>query len=1458
MRWGDFNADVVDGVFVDQQTITDYPVEYEFAQSTDCELCPSGGGTKPLFNVAPREAVPPGNTVEALGSDGAVMARLDPIGTNPRWGRWDGAGGSHRFERTGDDTKTGVIFLPGFHAQGTGGGGTNTQPEPVARYLLGMRQAVNSGSDDALPGIHFGLENNVSRRGSHVMAGVTVGPTFHSDQSAGGQPTAGFAGQLLGGTTSTEIGFGGASPDYEPVPSNDGTKYVVRAGGVTGVFNSNVSSGSPLDLTVYGYDLPLHRFAFRQISNRLDTTSWIDGAIAVPAKGSFGVTFSSLALECTGDLGGGHVDRDCPAWEGAGDGDGDGILNENCGQSLGAWKAKIDLHTMAFVETDPDAEACAADDRRLEVGMSVDVRALEDPLGLVAQWSPTVPSEPLHARVSGRTNHVLDQPDVVGAPGFDFALAEEAALASTDPPDAAQSQGWFQLTGDIGVPFWQALGIFARLENQSTTVQAQSLVVGLDDAGEFDPDAANTANVPEMEENPLDATYTWGSTGFGIGLPVFYEAGNHALNTNTIPPAPRAPRFLGVTQEANLRVLSIAGGIDFITPERTKISFGASADFEKLRLQEIDLHVDLNDPASVQRIDSFLAKPPLSLGGAPVATLVNIVTTPMRELNDIADAGFDPLLEGKIHALVTTTIGADDGPLDTAATALGRVQSIPGVVAAEVADSLNELVDRLVQPLTADVAGLAADVYNAAPDLIYDVQDGSGDIDALRALADKVGRVARAVERVDGVIEGLLDRIEQAGDQIAALQALLDEGALADVTNALTTLTVQFSASGSDFALCDDLAFCNAPATPVGEGICTLTGKLGDVADALDALDFGQFAAPLSAVAAVDTSGIAAAARDIDEMRARLVRRLTDIVNAINDPCGALGVGNFLDDATFLDEARLLFEDVASAMTNVTQAVDDMATLVDDALDLQVKASVLEARRRVGGVLAVLRDVEDTMRQTAEDPLGLRTGIAQGIDGDDIRSRMNEAIQDVLNDPSWSWCDHDPGDSCEPNGTFVARFVNELRDDIDQAIGSAAAIASAELAALTAKVPHPSKDELVEFVVDLVMNTPPVEAIDTLVHEQLSELVEDLNSLVMDVFDQVNQVVGRVTAAVSAQANAAIREANAVVENNLPIRSVETDGFALIQGNELERLHVGAEWAIAGASADEESNPTSFNAALDVTRWTANGKGACGVLLGADAGARLDATISTRNLRIAIGEDSILAKRIYLGFNLQKMSSGDSIVPVGVFGGILTSGTLKFEAFELYDIGFGVGVGAVEAYLGAAAGGRFDQTRIEAAFLVGRTCNLDVLQDLDPQVGDFITLPVSGFKGGYARGAATFPIVTGSCLSQINGSADVGAWVLVGPPVTVGGLVGGGISGQAACIVALRGEATLFGEKSGGNFRFRGELWGAGGVGSCEPGTWTSVSASRNDTLCVTFDGVFACQYRSGWDVDKPKFSGPH
>ena len=45
-----------------------------------------------------------------------------------------------------------------------------------------------------------------------------------------------------------------------------------------------------------------------------------------------------------------------------------------------------------------------------------------------------------------------------------------------------------------------------------------------------------------------------------------------------------------------------------------------------------------------------------------------------------------------------------------------------------------------------------------------------------------------------------------------------------------------------------------------------------------------------------------------------------------------------------------------------------------------------------------------------------------------------------------------------------------------------------------------------------------------------------------------------------------------------------------------------------------------------------------------------------------------------------------TLISVGIFGGISLDGELDFQAFQLYDLAFAAGVGALEMYLGASGG----------------------------------------------------------------------------------------------------------------------------------------------------------------------------
>ncbi len=277
-------------------------------------------------------------------------------------------------------------------------------------------------------------------------------------------------------------------------------------------------------------------------------------------------------------------------------------------------------------------------------------------------------------------------------------------------------------------------------------------------------------------------------------------------------------------------------------------------------------------------------------------------------------------------------------------------------------------------------------------------------------------------------------------------------------------------------------------------------------------------------------------------------------------------------------------------------------------------------------------------------------------------------------------------------------------------------------------------------------------------------------------------------------------------------------------------------------SGDADESSTTYNAALDVTSWNANNKAAnCGGGT-ADLSGLLDAVISSTSLPITIGTSGATIKELYLGFTL------DNLVPVGIFGGISLDGELDFQAFQLYDLALAAGVSIHYMYVAASGGALFDNIQLKLAFMVGKTCDTDVLFSIDPQAALYITLPNNVFAGIYARGSASFPVWDNGCALQLGVGADVGGWLLIGPPFTVGALLGGGAFGKGLCIASLRGQITLRAEKVGfdldlDSVNLGGQGWGAAGLGFCDPGSWSTLARSRDDDWCGTGDVIIEATY---------------
>src|SRR5690606_25840537 len=110
-------------------------------------------------------------------------------------------------------------------------------------------------------------------------------------------------------------------------------------------------------------------------------------------------------------------------------------------------------------------------------------------------------------------------------------------------------------------------------------------------------------------------------------------------------------------------------------PTRTKLSFGASADFERLRALELSLHIDLNDPGSLSKVDDLLAK--LGVRGRPVSSTITPLTERMNLLNAIAEAGLEPLIERRLRDFIELGLSQANAPIDRFADALAEIQALP-------------------------------------------------------------------------------------------------------------------------------------------------------------------------------------------------------------------------------------------------------------------------------------------------------------------------------------------------------------------------------------------------------------------------------------------------------------------------------------------------------------------------------------------------------------------------------------------------------------------------------------------------------------------------------------------------------------------------------------------------------------------------------------------------------------
>lgn len=1395
---------------------------FRFTLETGCPGC-GPGGMSPTYDLAVQEAGSAGDGAFAARVDGLVDPGFGPTVTLP-------TGPRAAFMRSGDAAKRGTFVVPGYSFPGT-----DVDLPAASIDVPGRLMAMNTLDADGTPIGGARLGSTEALRGNGFMAGLTVGPEIY--RNAAGSPVEG-RGESLAGTGMRIAFVGGAGRSDAELTSSFGTKYVVRAGGMTGVFNF---TGLPVPMPkISGYDTSFSRFAFRLWANTLDKDSWIDGRVNVPAPGDFRIELASMGLECSGQVGSGNV------------------VDDGTPEHLGAWNTPYDIRTANFVSAGAGG-LCGDTPRTLRVGGNVVAAALTKALDVEANWASAGTASAVV--ITGDTTNELDRGNA-GQDGFKVQLGKDATLGL-----GGADNGFFGFSGRVGVPFWNAVESKLRLQNRAAAggpggrpTPEPSIVAGKAAVLADATPNATIFNGRETDPNlNLSAKYEW-VPGFGIDLPMFYAGREDG----------GAPRFLGKPETKSLLVMEIKQGVDFIKTENTKVSFGASANLDKLRLSNVVLNVDLNDPQSLAKADSWIQ----SITGTP--NVISGVVSAVKSPGDFVVKYVGPGLQDLIHKGIDEALKGIEDELAKVADKLNFVQSMPGQVTDAVFGLAQAEIQKALSGLAGDIDAQVCGFYNGASASVEGavvalVASGGATLDA--AEAGGAAGIRAAVESavtVLGPVHVAIHAASQAintvktvlGTATATLKTIHDKAidgiglarTAIDTVNGVITNVTQFP-----LLKCDGTS---EKSNPILDQVKNLLAKVQQFVDAVASNTLKNIVGTLGRAIGLDTVLFEAAQASIGAAAKALLAKVTPAVGKINVQVCKLGAKFLAATATakdLLDKAKKGLDTFQTAMNALMgpgvggspSLVKSVETFVNGQLTTTAK-QLAEFDRQLGIFVDGLRSLAAGIRFDAPELADFKAlklhepGTVQTY----LRTAVAAAVPYGVD-----------ADFCQPSGRGPAAIVaQEINAVIGGFLGGLAKTVNDALTDVVKALPFPTAQSLTKMLREEIFNSGMVDELDNLVHSNLTMLAKSINDIGQDFFGHVNNVLKEATEKFNAMVQGLISQAQGVLDA-IPVRAAKLDGYAIINARELERLHIGAEFTMGGdkdASGKENKDSRStFSAALDITSWAANGKGKGCITDGGPTGAPagtgiLDASITARDLPISIGTGNLRLTLLMLGFTLE------GATPVGIFGSIQTAGALIFGAFKLMNIGLEAGAGKYETYLGAKCAASFQGVDINAAFLAGKTCNGDVLKRIDPEAADFITLPGGIFQGAYARGSASIPIITGGCALTIGAGVDVGFWLLSAAGITnVGGILGGSAFGEAICLVGLRGGVKLMAESFDGDFRFRGTGYGVGGIGfDCDPETWTTIPRSREDDWCMTGDAEMTAEYRGSFAIKNVSVDG--
>jgi len=420
--------------------------------------------------------------------------------------------------------------------------------------------------------------------------------------------------------------------------------------------------------------------------------------------------------------------------------------------------------------------------------------------------------------------------------------------------------------------------------------------------------------------------------------------------------------------------------------------------------------------------------------------------------------------------------------------------------------------------------------------------------------------------------------------------------------------------------------------------------------------------------------------------------------------------------------------------------------------------------------------------------------------------------------------------------TEIDNMMNAIRSTaynfIDQMVAHAALPTNTALDQIGSVLDEFDKDEFVALIRaelrDRLLATEFIRSIQYQLRQTISEVDMAIRSAIDSAFAEVNRVcrelIKKALGPIDDKINGLVGDINDVVGAG------SIDGYAHIQGDTLRRLRIDA---MVELKVPDDLKLQAYFEMLCYDSTTDTGSAGC-----LEPGEQV---VEVRIGAIDVPLDWIspdLRANLDVWFSMQ---TAPDVRPKGIGGGFeMTGGELDFQSFKITKFAAGVAVGSDEAYIAAAATVIVSNYEASGGIFFGRTCSLAPLEMVDPDVAEVLGTPP--FTGAYVYGEVWLPIsetllgIPASCFFRISAGVGAGAFYFIEGP-TYGGKMLLGASGEALCLVSIKGSVTMVGVMKNGALAFSGKGKLQGKAGACP--------------FCLKFKKSAKVKYEGGsWSVD--------